>query len=430
MIQKIPFLIDNSFNITKKEEQSLNFFWYGFTVYTLFFVLSATESFISPAACQGLQAIGFIVMIFGASGLIKSKIDDPYLQLVFWIYFLYSVSIIFRGAEYDFKSIKLMVFDVSYGAMPYFAPLVLLIPRKVGFYKKIFNILIILGIFFILCVILFYKVLHDPDRLSLISLGYIETFFGLLAYPVSFLLLTYLYHSDKKSLLGLGKINILALVVMLISLFFLIYRARRGSIAMCVSTLACVGMIYISTTKRKMLIILMSVIFIGAVAVFFAGRKTPAMFNFVIDRGDEDTRTGVEEYMYADMTTNDWIIGKGINGKYFCPIIDNVNDATGYRENIETGYLQIILKGGLVSLTLLLLILLPAVYKGLFNSKNVLSKSAAVWIFLWIIYLKPIIGNTFSMHYLIVWIAVGICYSKKIRNMSDITIKSYLQRSN
>ena len=134
--------------------------------------------------------------------------------------------------------------------------------------------------------------------------------------------------------------------------------------------------------------------------------------------------------MYADMTTNDWIIGKGINGKYFCPTIDNVNDATGYRESIETGYLQIILKGGLVSLTLLLLILIPAVYKGLFNSKNVLSKSAAIWIFLWIIYLKPIVGNTFSMHYLIVWIAVGICYSKKIRNMSDITIKSYLQRSN
>jgi len=393
-------------------------------------VLSATESFISPAACQGVQAIGFIVMIFGASGLIKFKMDDPYLKFVFWIYFLYSVSIIFRGAESDFKSLKMMIFDVSYGGMPYFAPLILLFSRKIGYYKKIFEVLIILGVFFIICAVVFYKVLYDPDRYSLISLGYIETFFGILAYPVSFILLTYLYHNDKKNFLGLGKINLLAIGVMLIALFFLIYRARRGSIAMCVSTLACVGMIYISTTKRKMLIILMSVIFIAAIAVFFAGRKTPAMLNFVIERGNEDTRTGVEEYMYADMSTNDWIIGKGINGKYFCPTIDNVNDATGYRESIETGYLQIILKGGLVSLTLLLLILLPAVYNGLFNSKNILSKSAATWIFLWIIYLKPIIGNTFSMHYLLVWIAVGICYSKKIRNMSDITIKSYLHRSN
>lgn len=429
MIQK-EFLLDTSPSVTKKDKRNLNFFWYGFTICTFFYVVSATESFISPAICQGFQAVSLVVMIFGASGLIKTKFDNQYLEILFWIYFSYSVTIIFRGAEYDFKSVKTMLLDMSYGALPYFVPLVVLFPRRVEFYKKIFQVLIILGIFFIFCVVVFYRVIHDPDITNLLSLGFIETFFAALAYPVSFILLTYLYHIDKKSLLGLGKINLFALGVMLVAFFFVIYRARRGSIAMSVSTLACVGMIYISTTKRKILIILMAVIFAGSVAVFFAGRKVPSMFNFLIERGDVDTRTGVEEYMYDDMTTSEWMIGKGINGKYFCPIIDNVNDATGYRENIETGYLQIILKGGLVSLTLLLLILLPAVYKGLFNSKNVLSKSAAVWIFLWIIYLKPIIGNTFSMHYLIVWIAVGICYSKKIRNMSDITIKSYLQRSN
>ena len=172
----------------------------------------------------------------------------------------------------------------------------------------------------------------------------------------------------------------------------------------------------------------MGVIFIGFIALFMAGRKTPAMFSFLVDRGEEDTRSGVEVYMYADMSTTDWIIGKGINGEYYCPIVDNVNDATGYRAYIETGYLQIILKGGVLGLALLLLILIPAIYKGLFKSRNILSKAAAIWILLWILYEYPTIGFNFSMHYILVWICVGICYSKKIRKMADSTIKFYLQK--
>ena len=133
--------------------------------------------------------------------------------------------------------------------------------------------------------------------------------------------------------------------------------------------------------------------------------------------------------MYADMSPTDWVIGKGIKGQYYCPVVENVNDAegAGYRDNIETGYLQIILKGGIISLALLLLMFVPAVYKGLFKSKNVLSKAAALWIFLWIIYLYPSGGIVFTMNYVLVWIAVGICYSEKIRNLPDSTIKNYLQ---
>jgi hypothetical protein len=127
------------------------------------------------------------------------------------------------------------------------------------------------------------------------------------------------------------------------------------------------------------------------------------------------------------MTSRDWITGKGMNGKYYCPIVLDVNDPSGSRTVIETGYLQIILKGGILSLSLLLLILIPAVYFGFFKSKNILSKAAAMFILLWIIYLKPVVGVAFSMHYVLVWISVGICYSKKINNLSDGQIKEYLR---
>lgn len=178
-----------------------------------------------------------------------------------------------------------------------------------------------------------------------------------------------------------------------------------------------------------MLIIGMAVIFIAGGSYYLTNVKTPAMLNYLIDRGDADTRTGVEVYMYADMTPVDWVIGKGIKGSYYCPVVDNVNDAEGlgYRDNIETGYLQIILKGGIISLALLLLIFIPAVYKGFFKSRNILSKAAAMWIFLWIIYLYPSGGMVFNMNYVLVWISTGICYSDKIRNLDDETIKTHLQ---
>ena len=51
-------------------------------------------------------------------------------------------------------------------------------------------------------------------------------------------------------------------------------------------------------------------------------RLDKSIFGFAIDRGNEDTRTGVEEYFYNDMNTKDWILGRGINGEYYCPDIE------------------------------------------------------------------------------------------------------------
>lgn len=120
----------------------------------------------------------------------------------------------------------------------------------------------------------------------------------------------------------------------------------------------------------------------------------------------------------------DWAIGRGISGKYFCPNIDK-DDRTGYRDVIETDYLNIILKGGLVNLALLLLIMLPAAARGLFLSKNLLSKAAAIWILLWIIDLYPATVNTFTLNYLLVWVSVGICYNKAILQMPEKVMRAY-----
>ncbi len=430
MIQKKIFPQDTLFTVTKKQETNLNLFWYGFITFIVAFGLGGSEAtFITPVACQALQSLGLIAMVMGCSNLIRFKFDDKYLQTLFTINLVYSLTVVLRGSTYDLNSLKQMFLDVTFGVLPYIASLILLFARNIGFYKKIFVVLIILGIFFLIHAVVFYKTLHDYDRLNLLSQGLVESFAVLLGLPIGFLLLNYPYFSKKKEMFGFGKKNMIAIVVILGTLFFSVFRARRGLIFMGLSNLACVGMIYIITTKKKALIIFMAVFLVGIGSLFISNIKLPSMFGFLMERGEEDTRSGVETWMYADMSQTDWIIGKGIKGKYYCPIVENINDTEGggFRDNIETGYLQIILKGGIVSLVLLLLIFVPAVYKGFFKSKNVLSKAAAMWIFLWIIYLYPSGGILFTMNYLLVWISVGICYSEKIRNLSDGTIKKYLQ---
>ena len=430
MIRKKINSGENLLTVSKKQETNLNFFWYGFAVFIVFYGLASSEAtFITPVTCQVFQILGFIFMALGAFSLMRFKFDNKYLQTLFTLNLIYSLTVVLRGSQYDFESLKQMFLDITFGVLPYIASLVLLLSRNIGFYKKIYTVLLILGGCFVINVFIFYDVLHDYDRLNMLSQGMVESFSVLMGLPIGFLLLNYPYFAGKKELYGIGKKNIFASIVMIVALFFAIFRARRGLIFMNLSTLACVGMIYIISTKKKFLIIFMAVFLTGVGSLFISDIKLPSMFGFLMERGEEDTRSGVEDWLYADMSPTDWVIGKGIKGKYYCPIVENINDTEGggFRDNIETGYLQIILKGGVISLGLLLFIFVPAVYKGLFKSRNVLSKASAMWVFLWIIYLYPSGGILFTMNYLLVWIAVGICYSDKIRDMSDDTIKKYLQ---
>lgn len=120
----------------------------------------------------------------------------------------------------------------------------------------------------------------------------------------------------------------------------------------------------------------------------------------------------------------DWIIGKGINGQYFCPgVIVGEGTISVYRRGIETDFLNIILKGGIISLGLKLLIAIPAMFLGFLKSKNLLSKASAIWIMIYLVFLYPSTVTSFTLSYILLWISIGICYTKQVREMSDDEIK-------
>jgi len=413
--------IENILKLSSKKHTSktLNIFWIGFIIYTTSFTLSTTTT-VNYIICQVFQVIGILIFLPASIKLIKWNFQDQYLEILFTLYCLWQLIIIVRGIDLNYTNNKVLLFDAEQGIFRFFVPLVLLFPRNPLYYKKTIKVIVILGVLFLLYDMLFIKNLLDLDYENESKKFTYEHFVKILSVTAGLILLT--FHYQKK------PIKYFAIIVLIVSVFFAIIRARRALLFMTISPFLFSYILYVYSQKKNFLIMLFPFLF--SLLILSFGIKSfyenaPGFFSLISDRATEDTRTGVEIAFYQDMKAQDWIIGKGINGKYYCPDID-LGSVTNYRDMIETDYLNIILKGGLISLVLLLLIAIPAIVKGLFYSNNLLSKGAAIWILLWVFELYPVTVNTFSLQYLTVWISIGICYSKVIRGIPERSLTEIL----
>jgi hypothetical protein len=425
-IPQQSFLAENieiplDYSSDKKNSVALNIFWTGFVIYSASFAISTTTT-VNYIFCQAFQIIGLILIVSASIKLLQWKFDNTYLKTFYIIYCSWLLIVIFRGFIFDYGNMKFMLFDAEFGLFRYFVPLILLFPKNLIFYKKVFKVIVILGLVFIFYDIVFRSNLLDLNYTNNNTKFTFEYFAKILGLPAGFLLLTYNYQSNMRKLI--------AIVIIAVGVGFSILRARRALLFMTITPLVISYLLYLYQGRKKILIIVFS-IFIGVFAVLYGIKvyndNRNGMFYLITERINENTRSAVETNFYYDMTTQDWIIGKGINGQYFSPGID-LGDTSGYRSMIETDYLNIILKGGIISMLLLFMIAIPAVILGLFFSKNLLSKAAAFWIVLWLAELYPANVNSFSMNHLLVWISIGICYSKEIRNQTESFITEVLYK--
>lgn len=405
----------NQLFLSNKQLKNINYFWLGFVIY------SVSACYLSSLGANIIIAIlqlASLLLIFTPTFfLINFNIKNNYLKNVYFLYGFWMIGIILRGFQLEKEFLVTMFFNPWTGLLLYFVPLILLFPINIRFFKRIFDVIILLGLICVFSDIVYLKIIIEPDPTNPISQSFIEYFSQTLAIPSAFIILTFPYHPKKR--------NLLALVVLILTFLFVVIRARRGLIFMTASPLIVSGILYIISIRKNIfnkLFILVLFFFISYLALDIYKENKDGLFSLITERINQDTRTGGEEYFYKDMKTIDWIIGKGINGKYYGPDL-NVNSNTDFRTVIETGYLQIILNGGIISLGLLLMIILPAAIKGIFYSKNMFSKAAGLWILLYIMNSYPAAVNTFTLNYILVWIAVSVCYNRDLRNMSENKVK-------
>lgn len=147
------------------------------------------------------------------------------------------------------------------------------------------------------------------------------------------------------------------------------------------------------------------------------------LLDFFISKIDNESRGGVEENFFADMDYASWIIGRGALGSYFDM---NFMDSNPYRTEIETGYLYLILKGGIIYLIIYTTVLLRAFYLGFFKSNNTFTKAFACLALICCIELIPFGVPMLNIKYFSLWFGVGVCLNKEIRALSNKDIKAAL----
>ncbi|AKP50120.1 hypothetical protein [Cyclobacterium amurskyense] len=392
---------------------AINVFWLGFIAYIASSTILSTKE-MPFMLFQPLQLLGLAAIFASSAYLLKPNFESEYFKIFFFLFTLWALVILFRGFSFNKNVLKLIFLNPWFGGMFYLVPLVVLFRKSFLLYKKLFSAIILLSVIFLLFSIMFRGILTEviPDDLNRSVVEYFTKSLGITAL---FILFTHMYHSKTK--------NFFAFVVIVVVLILGVIRARRGLLFMAGLGLLMAGYIYFISAKSKLLsgTILLALLFfavIGGVYVFL-NVEMEALY-YLQDRGVTDTRSGIEIYFYKDMQGLDWIIGRGMRGEYYCPTMESGN----YRGTVETDYLNMILKGGIINLVLLLVILIPAIFLGLFSSKNYLTKAFALWILFWLINTHPSTVQVFTMNYFLVWFGVGVCYSPFIRSIPEEKMKS------
>lgn len=387
---------------------SYSLFWASIVVYSLGFLFYVSEHVLSQL-CLLIMGFGIVGIGLSLIKLAKLNITNAYLRSVFILFVFWQMYIIMRGIqEFNFNMLLNILF-LPYFFLHYLVPLIILIPANIFFVKRMFSFFVFLSILLLIDILFFanYILYTNP--------GFSEQTVWTLGTGAGFLLLTWFYHNNK--------IRFISFLTVMLCLVISTITARRN-IMITFANFLTFAMILVllssrNSIKNKLYIL---TIFLGIVitSYFIFLNYQEKLFGKITEHIDSNTRELVFSLFFKDMSTKDLIIGRGFLGEYYCP---GAQTGVDNRFLIESGYLQMILKGGIISLVLFLLIALPAAYLGIIKSKNILSKAAGTIVILWLIDMFPWGMPAINIRYILVWTCIGICYSKVIRNLSEKELK-------
>jgi len=228
------------------------------------------------------------------------------------------------------------------------------------------------------------------------------------------------------------RIQVCSLIVVVLSFLIATYMARRNIMLTFTGYMfAYFCLIFVFSKSFSIVKKIISVLFLtllGTGLIFFFLSNADSTFSRISERALENSRDEVFLYYFADMSLKDLAVGKGMNGSYYAPGVDKENSFgsdSDYRPLIECGYLQMILKGGIINVIILLLTAIPAFIKGIFFSNNLFCKSAGFLVALWLIDMFPWGMPAMDIRYMLFWFCIGVCYNLELRSFSDDEVREY-----
>ena len=162
---------------------------------------------------------------------------------------------------------------------------------------------------------------------------------------------------------------------------------------------------------KSVLTILVSVL-IGLFLLLEMDTLSSGLFKNMSNRISENSRSGVENLFIADFTNapiTDWIFGRGMDGGYYQIMIDEeTGEINDNRTIIETGYLNMMLKGGIVYDAIIILIMMLAVKRGYSKGNRIYSFLATILLtyFIDLYTTNPVCA--FSVRSILFWFCISV----------------------
>lgn len=166
---------------------------------------------------------------------------------------------------------------------------------------------------------------------------------------------------------------------------------------------------------KSVLTILVSVL-IGLFLLLEMDTLSSGLFKNMSNRISENSRSGVENLFFADFTNapiTDWIFGRGMDGGYYQIMIDEeTGEINDNRTIIETGYLNMMLKGGIVYDVIIILIMMLAVKRGYSKGNRIYSFLATILLtyFIDLYTTNPVC--IFSVRSIVFWFCISVLSDK------------------
>lgn len=355
-----------------------------------------------------LLGIMFVILLFSVKRNYKSI--GLYARSVFLLFAIYQIAIIFRDSQFSLWGIQRHIFTPGY--LLYVAPILIYKFSDILYFNHILCLVTLLCKTFVLGIILLLPYVLSQ---SIIGVNLYETFHAVLGIGAlwGILMQEYLTKQQKRWVFGAASITILLALIL----------GRRSILLMYAITLLFYIMYklkYQLKSVRKRIFFLLSLGCILIIIYLFLSFYGSILFNTLFDRMLDDTRSIVELSFLNDIQpgSSDFIWGRGISGTYYCPFVEVNGD--DYREHIESGYFELILKGGVVLIVFYFFFSLPAIFLGLFRSKNNICKLSSIYCILFSGFLYGV-GSyyTFGIRYILFLFSIFICYNRSFRMQTN-----------
>ncbi len=328
--------------------------------------------------------------------------------LVLWIFICFARSLL------EMRQVSDMIpfLFYNYNGISLFPVLFFIVGLRANYFRSVNQIL--------------FSYIIVSTIISLFFLNYFELQIFLLM-PIFYIILTIPLRSSWEKIF---------IIFISISIVVVSITNRAGILRILVSysiLLAVYLMQSLKVSKRLIQLLVVLVLMIPLVSLYM-GIRGKSVFQIVLGEDDQpysqlnpyaDTRTFLYHEVFQDLKINRaFVFGKGLNATY-----ESEAFQTFERPMVEVGFLQILMKTGIVGVLLYLLTIISAIFRALGRSNSHYLKSLGLLLsgYVIMLFLENIIA--YNLLNVVIWIVVGMCHSKDLRSLNDREMKLLLSKT-